>query len=50
MKIETCIPVLGIAAYSGTGKTTLLMNLIPLLKEKRQTGRRYQTCPPWILK
>ncbi len=34
MKIETCIPVLGIAAYSGTGKTTLLMNLVPLLKEK----------------
>ncbi|MEJ2141520.1 MAG: molybdopterin-guanine dinucleotide biosynthesis protein MobB [Gammaproteobacteria bacterium] len=27
-------PVLGFAAYSGTGKTTLLKQLIPLLKEK----------------
>lgn len=27
------IPVLGIAAYSGTGKTTLLTQLIPLLKK-----------------
>jgi molybdopterin-guanine dinucleotide biosynthesis protein B len=26
------IPVLGFAAYSGTGKTTLLVKLIPLLK------------------
>ena len=32
--IETCrIPVLGFAAYSGTGKTTLLVNIIPLLKQ-----------------
>jgi len=27
-------PVLGFAAYSGTGKTTLLKQLIPLLKDK----------------
>lgn len=26
-------PVLGFAAYSGTGKTTLLLKLLPLLKE-----------------
>jgi len=28
------IPVLGFVAYSGTGKTTLLLKLIPLLKQK----------------
>jgi molybdopterin-guanine dinucleotide biosynthesis protein B len=28
------IPILGIAAYSGTGKTTLLTQLIPLLKKQ----------------
>jgi molybdopterin-guanine dinucleotide biosynthesis protein MobB len=28
------VPVLGFAAYSGTGKTTLLAKLIPLLKSK----------------
>ncbi|RUM53490.1 MAG: molybdopterin-guanine dinucleotide biosynthesis protein B [Methylococcus sp.] len=28
------VPVLGIAAYSGTGKTTLLVRLIPLLTAK----------------
>ena len=33
MKIETSIPILGFAAYSGTGKTTLLVNVIPLLKQ-----------------
>ena len=27
-------PVLGFAAYSGTGKTTLLVKLLPVLKEK----------------
>lgn len=27
-------PVLGFAAYSGTGKTTLLVKLLPLLKQK----------------
>ncbi|MCP3665102.1 MAG: molybdopterin-guanine dinucleotide biosynthesis protein B [Gammaproteobacteria bacterium] len=32
--IEAKIPVLGFAAYSGTGKTTLLKQLIPLLKTK----------------
>lgn len=30
--LNTTIPVLGFAAYSGTGKTTLLKRLIPLLK------------------
>jgi len=29
------IPVIGFAAYSGTGKTTLLTRLIPLLKHKQ---------------
>ena len=33
MKIEAIIPILGFAAYSGTGKTTLLVNVIPLLKQ-----------------
>ena len=28
------IPILGFAAYSGTGKTTLLTKLIPLLKQQ----------------
>ena len=28
------LPVLGFAAYSGTGKTTLLTRLIPILREK----------------
>ncbi len=27
-------PVLGLAAFSGTGKTTLLMNLLPLLRDR----------------
>lgn len=31
---EFSIPILGFAAFSGTGKTTLLTKLIPLLKEK----------------
>mgnify|MGYP003947196243 CR=1 FL=1 len=34
MKIKSDVPVLGFAAYSGTGKTTLLVNLIPLLKQQ----------------
>lgn len=34
MKINSDVPVLGFAAYSGTGKTTLLVNLIPLLKQR----------------
>jgi molybdopterin-guanine dinucleotide biosynthesis protein MobB len=34
MKIKTKVPVLGFAAYSGTGKTTLIVNLIPLLKQQ----------------
>jgi molybdopterin-guanine dinucleotide biosynthesis adapter protein len=28
------VPILGFAAFSGTGKTTLLAQLIPILKEK----------------
>ena len=32
--IVSPVPVLGFAAYSGTGKTTLLTKIIPLLKEK----------------
>ncbi|MBL1142418.1 MAG: molybdopterin-guanine dinucleotide biosynthesis protein B [Proteobacteria bacterium] len=32
--IKTNIPVLGFAAYSGTGKTTLLINIIPILKKR----------------
>lgn len=31
---DISIPLIGFAAYSGTGKTTLLSQLIPLLKEK----------------
>lgn len=31
---QSTVPVLGFAAYSGTGKTTLLKQLIPLLKER----------------
>ncbi len=30
--IHASVPLLGFAAYSGTGKTTLLTRLIPLLK------------------
>lgn len=33
-KIDTNIPVLGFSAYSGTGKTTLLRQLIPALNAK----------------
>jgi len=32
--INTKIPILGFAAYSGTGKTTLLTAIIPLLRDK----------------
>lgn len=32
--IEFSKPVLGFAAYSGTGKTTLLVKLLPMLKEQ----------------
>ncbi len=32
--IDFTLPLLGFAAYSGTGKTTLLCKLIPLLTEK----------------
>jgi molybdopterin-guanine dinucleotide biosynthesis protein MobB len=31
--IKTKIPIIGFAAYSGTGKTTLLINIIPLFKK-----------------
>ena len=33
MTTDRTIPILGFAAYSGTGKTTLLVNIIPLLKQ-----------------
>jgi molybdopterin-guanine dinucleotide biosynthesis protein MobB len=32
MTVQSDIPVIGFAAFSGTGKTTLLVKLIPLLK------------------
>ncbi len=32
--IKTIVPIIGFAAYSGTGKTTLLINIIPLLKKR----------------
>jgi len=32
--ISFSVPLLGFAAYSGTGKTTLLCEIIPLLREK----------------
>ncbi|WP_299874113.1 molybdopterin-guanine dinucleotide biosynthesis protein B [uncultured Cocleimonas sp.] len=32
--VEFHLPMLGFAAFSGTGKTTLLSKLIPLLREK----------------
>jgi len=32
--VEAKIPILGCAAYSGTGKTTLLISIIPILKER----------------
>lgn len=31
MSVKAAIPVLGFAAYSGTGKTTLLVKLLPIL-------------------
>ena len=34
MKIINKIPIVGFAAYSGTGKTTLLVNIIPILQKK----------------
>jgi molybdopterin-guanine dinucleotide biosynthesis protein B len=34
VKVRCDIPVLGVCAYSGTGKTTLLEGLIPLFKDR----------------
>jgi len=31
---NACVPVLGFAAFSGTGKTTLLVKLLPLLRAR----------------
>ena len=31
---KTALPVLGFAAFTGTGKTTLLLKLLPLLKAR----------------
>lgn len=40
--LPTSLPVLGFAAYSGTGKTTLLEALLPKLTEKGlQIGRAH---------
>jgi molybdopterin-guanine dinucleotide biosynthesis protein MobB len=33
-KIKTNVPIIGFAAYSGTGKTTLLINIIPIIKKR----------------
>ncbi|MEJ1338470.1 MAG: molybdopterin-guanine dinucleotide biosynthesis protein MobB [Candidatus Sedimenticola sp. (ex Thyasira tokunagai)] len=33
-KVTAQVPILGFAAYSGTGKTTLLRKLLPLLKSR----------------
>ncbi|MFT7496074.1 MAG: molybdopterin-guanine dinucleotide biosynthesis protein MobB, partial [Urechidicola sp.] len=33
--ISSKIPVVGFSAYSGTGKTTLLKQIIPLLKQRK---------------
>ena len=33
-KVQSSIPLMGFAAFSGTGKTTLLRQLIPVLKSK----------------
>lgn len=32
--VKTKVPILGFAAYSGTGKTTLLINIIPILNDR----------------
>jgi molybdopterin-guanine dinucleotide biosynthesis protein B len=34
LSLRCAVPLLGICAYSGTGKTTLLARLIPLLKDE----------------
>ena len=34
VSISSPLPLLGIAAFSGTGKTTLLKQVIPLLKQR----------------
>ena len=33
--ISANIPIIGFSAYSGTGKTTLLKKIIPLLKQRK---------------
>ena len=33
-KIKAKVPIIGFYAYSGTGKTTLLLKIIPLLKKR----------------
>lgn len=34
MMMNTALPMIGFSAYSGTGKTTLIKQIIPLLKSK----------------
>ena len=41
--MKAVVPLLGFAAYSGTGKTTLLEQLIPLLRSR---GLRVQNTTP----
>lgn len=52
-RLQASIPVLGFSAYSGTGKTTLLKQLLPLLREKglrvgmvKHTHHRFEVDQP----
>ena len=52
-RLRASIPVLGFSAYSGTGKTTLLKQLLPLLREKglrvgmvKHTHHRFEVDQP----
>ena len=38
MSLRCPVPLLGVCAYSGTGKTTLLGRLIPLLRQAEGFG------------
>ncbi len=51
--LDTSIPVIGFSAYSGTGKTTLLKRLLPLLCERgiragmvKHTHHRFEVDQP----
>jgi len=52
-RLQASIPILGFSAYSGTGKTTLLKKLLPLLREKglrvgivKHTHHRFEVDQP----